>query len=189
MKKPLVVKDFISSADADKFIKYMDENQEWFEKTGDGSIFNMYTGRDNHHKFETKFDDPKYDTIRDLIIKYGKKVEHIVKDNFSVDYNLYLTQFWMTKRIPGTFGKVHGDTDDGKNNQIKYSGIIYLNTLQIGGELMFPSINYTYSPKKGDVVLFESADPDFRHGVYPCKENRYVLPIWLTDDEEYRLIK
>ena len=189
MKRPLVVKDFISPADADQFIKYMDENQNWFQETGDGTIFNMYTGRDNHHQFETEFDDPKYDSIRDLIIKYGKKVEHAVKDNFSVDYNLYLTQFWMTKRFPGTFGKIHGDTDGGKNNQIKYSGIIYLNTLQIGGELMFPFINYTYSPKKGDVVLFESGDQDFRHGVYPCQENRYVLPVWLTDDEEYRLIK
>jgi hypothetical protein len=187
-KKPLIIKNFISKEHSEIFINYMNKNEEWFQKTGDGTIFNMYTGRDNHHKFETSFNDNKYDEIRDLIVLYGKKIEDIVRDKFLVDYPIFLTQFWMTKRKPGTFGKFHNDNDDGKNNQIKFSGIIYLNTLLMGGELAFPKINYTYSPKMGDIVLFESGDEDFTHGVYPCNENRYVLPIWITDDKDYALI-
>jgi hypothetical protein len=189
VKKPIKIKNFISEQDSKIFIDYMDNNEAWFESWADGTIFNMYTGKDNLYNFGTDFNDQKYDSVRNLIIKYGEKIEKSIQENFPVDYPVYLTQFWMTKRKPGTFGRFHNDSDSGKNNQIKFSGIIYLNTLEIGGELSFPKLNYTYSPRQGDIILFESADPDFLHGVYPCKENRYVLPIWVTDQKEYALVK
>ena len=129
MKKPIKIKNFISEQDSKIFIDYMDNNEAWFESWADGTIFNMYTGKDNLYNFGTDFNDQKYDSVRNLIIKYGEKIEKSIQENFPVDYPVYLTQFWMTKRKPGTFGRFNNDSDYGKNNKIKFSGIIYLKTL------------------------------------------------------------
>lgn len=187
-KKPVIIENFMSQEDVKVFIDYMDKNEGWFKGTTDNAIFNMYTGRDNFHDFETKLDDPKFDEIRSLIVHYSNKIENSIKEKFLVDHSLYLSQFWMTKRLPSVAGKFHNDNDDGINYQIKYSGIIYLNSMDVGGELCFPRIKYTYHPKSGDIVLFDSHDKDFLHGVSSSRITRYALPIWITDIKEYALI-
>jgi predicted 2-oxoglutarate/Fe(II)-dependent dioxygenase YbiX len=63
---------------------------------------------------------------------------------------------------------------------IKYSGIVYLNTMTNGGELHFEASNYSYKPEAGDLVLFPSHEGG-RHGVNRIDEVRYSFLMWMTD--------
>lgn len=94
---------------------------------------------------------------------------------------LMVNNFFLAKQYPGARIDSHVDTDGGQNMQFKFSGIIYLNTMSSGGELNFPDLNYTYSPVAGDLVTFPSKPLEFVHEVAEIHEERYTIPIWMTE--------
>src|SRR5690606_22182215 len=65
------------------------------------------------------------------------------------------------------------------------SFLMYLNTPQEGGETIFPKINITVKPKKGDALLFFDCCPDGRtdpltfHGGLPVlKGEKWLATKW-----------
>lgn len=99
---------------------------------------------------------------------------------------LFVCAFWLAKQYPGAKVDFHEDTDNGANQHLDYSAIIYLNTQESGGELSFPKYGYTYTPKAGDLVMFDSKDAGI-HGVMTIHEERYSLPLWMSRDKNYEL--
>jgi hypothetical protein len=78
--------------------------------------------------------------------------------------------------LPGAENPIHADAmhldgspiqADGPEEEIKWSGLLYLNTHGIdflGGNLSFPGFNIEYCPVAGDLVLFQG-DVEHRHAV------------------------
>jgi predicted 2-oxoglutarate/Fe(II)-dependent dioxygenase YbiX len=54
------------------------------------------------------------------------------------------------------------------------------------GELYFSNLDYAVKPKAGDLVLFPSHE-EYTHEVKSITEDRYALPVFLTEEIEYRL--
>jgi Rps23 Pro-64 3,4-dihydroxylase Tpa1-like proline 4-hydroxylase len=56
-----------------------------------------------------------------------------------------------------------------------------------GGVLSFPDLNYKYSPVQGDLVVFPSKPLEFVHEVEEINEERYTIPVWLTEYEFFKI--
>lgn len=108
------------------------------------------------------------------------------KDVFEDHRQVYMSSMWFAKQLPGAFVEEHEDTDDGYNTQFEYSAVLYLNTLQEGGELIFTDFDYSIKPKAGDLVVFRSVDGGM-HKVNKIKEDRYTMPMWMTLDPKFAL--
>lgn len=188
MLNPKVISNFISKKHADIFIDYINSNIETFEKEMPNTeVYTRRFGMDNHDHIRASIlmQDFNHD-IKDLIIEYSNKFIDQCKETFK-DENIYPSQFWLVKRGPNSPQQMHTDVDGGCNYQLKYSGVMYLNNLFNSGRLIFPHIPFYYSPKLGDLVVFPSDGQRFRHGVGVNNADRYVIPLWATNDENFKL--
>ena len=184
-----VVDNFISGEDIDFYIKYIDSHLDLFQESSvHGSLRKtLIFGKDTAHK--KSFTD--LSIISDLEEKLRKELFPNIQDAASRLYNnrrsLYVSSMFLAKQSSGAQIEQHVDTDGGENMQFKYSGIIYLNTMFSGGELTFPDLDYTYSPKAGQLVLFPSRPLEYLHSVATINEDRYTIPIWLTEYEFFSI--
>jgi hypothetical protein len=71
--------------------------------------------------------------------------------------------------------------DSLSNPAVVFANVIYINDDFTGGELHFPEIDITYTPKKGSLIVFPSAD-QYLHGVKPvgAGPTRYALPAFVN---------
>lgn len=71
--------------------------------------------------------------------------------------------------------------DSLSNPAVVFANVIYVNDDFTGGELHFPEIDITYTPKKGALIIFPSAD-EYLHGVKPvgAGPTRYALPAFVN---------
>lgn len=71
--------------------------------------------------------------------------------------------------------------DSLSNPAVVFANVLYVNDDFTGGELHFPTIDVTYRPEKGALIVFPSAD-EYLHGVLPVKAGpiRYALPAFVN---------
>jgi hypothetical protein len=71
--------------------------------------------------------------------------------------------------------------DSLSNPAVVFANVLYINDDFTGGELHFPTIDVTYRPEKGALIIFPSAD-DYLHGVLPVGPGpiRYALPAFVN---------
>jgi hypothetical protein len=71
--------------------------------------------------------------------------------------------------------------DSLSNPSVVFANVIYVNDDFTGGELHFPTIDVTYKPKTGALIVFPSAD-EYLHGVKPvgAGPTRYALPAFVN---------
>lgn len=71
--------------------------------------------------------------------------------------------------------------DSLSNPLVVFANVIYVNDDFTGGELHFPTIDVTYKPKKGALIIFPSSD-EYLHGVLPVGAGpvRYALPAFVN---------
>lgn len=114
------------------------------------------------------------------------RVIDVTKETFNDRREVYMSSMWFAKQLPGAFVDEHEDTDDGYNTQFEYSAVMYLNTLQEGGELIFTDFDWSIKPEAGDLVIFKSIEGGM-HKVNKIKEDRYTMPMWMTLDPKFAL--
>jgi len=155
-----VIHNFISEEDCQQLIKIADR---------------LFVGQENQiRQLVYEIDDSD---LLSVFSKYLKKINELF------DYDLYLADYILSAYNPGYFMSVHTDEEDGKEH-FDISSVIYLNNEYTGGEIVFPNIDFIYSPKMGDIVFFESKGEKTYHGVNMVTSGkRYVLPIFLTKDK------
>ncbi len=68
-------------------------------------------------------------------------------------------------------------TDHGRTDPRIVSVLIYLNTVQNGGETDFPYMNATVRPIEGNIVVFPSSFP-YAHLAAPVVEPKYSVVTW-----------
>ena len=120
------------------------------------------------------------DTLN-IVNKYVEKIRDIIGRK-----DIYISAAIIARSLPGGSIALHTDVEDEDDLETyKLSGVIYLNDDFIGGDIVFPNFPYRYSPKGGDLVLFNSQGEKYFHLVEDISSGkRYAMPIWMTDVKE-----
>lgn len=131
-------------------------------------------------------DDLVMQSIDAKIIEYMNR--HVGTKNWLPTLEL----LQIVKYQEGQEFKEHHDWFDSEfvkknnNNQRQYTFFIYLNDVESGGETIFPIINKTFVPKKGDALFWENCKtPEICHndslhkGSPPLKGIKYGLNVWI----------
>lgn len=190
MEKIKVFKNFMSTDYCNFFINYLEEliktkpeEMSYFPTVG-RTILTF--GHDSYDGYKTHLN---LDIVKDneaIIRHYVDKVIEKIKQEFNDDSDIYLCNLWLSKQDPGGQVERHNDANAGDYSHLNYSAIIYLNTLEVGGELEFIEMNKTIKPEAGDLVVFlthETGD----HQVVNIPEDRWAFPMWFTNDERLKL--
>jgi hypothetical protein len=181
------IKDIISDKDRNVFISFIDDNLD---------LFVSYEDEDNPLRKVLRFgvDEVWKDSMKDLGLIPG--VHSFLRELFSNITSsiqkqnggpkLYVTSFHLAKQLAGARVDLHNDSDQNNNGHFKYSTVVYLNSVS-DGALSFPNKGIKYLPKAGEMIVFPPTGKDWVHEVERISEDRYSLPIWLTEDPELEL--
>jgi len=181
-----IIKNFISKDEAELIIEYIERNYTSFTKDHRGLWFKKLFGLDTVYRAglcEGIIEG--LEDITELSIKIVDDVRGLVSKSFNDTDDLFLNTLWFVKHLPGNVVGEHSDTADGADGQFVYSAIVYLNTIEDGGVLDFPSIDLSIRPELGDLIIFPSKD--ILHRVSNIGEYRYTIPMWFTKSKELEL--
>jgi hypothetical protein len=182
-------KDFISLEETLEFLEIYKDYKEKFIPYNNGKTgMNILTfGQDNFHSAPC-FEDPK--SISSLIPEkveilkeYCSKIEKFIRLDSNMDISLAV--LWFAETYKGGL-HAHGDNVDGAIYQYDYVCILYLNDMEMGGEIVFPDYDYKFKPSAGSLISFPA---DYVHLVEPVVEPRYAIPSWFTKDKNYSIEK
>lgn len=178
-----IEKNFITQEDAQKFIDIINDIKLIDADVQDRRVlrfgYDAFNGTSG--ALETRKD------VLELLKPYIEKIEVLINNNFNHSKQVWGSTVWISKQVAGTKIMPHIDTDGNKNWQYSHAAIIYLNTQDKGGEIYFPQINKELKPSLGDMILFECRSLESKHGVRKTEQERYAIPIWFTDDKNYKL--
>lgn len=189
-----IIKNFLSLEDAQRVINYINDSiataVDWLS---DGSTPNFVYRPDRWYKRRMGLDDlmPNYSPERS--ISNLREVEGLIKgivENARVEIGkafndqdkLYLNSLWLTKHLIDDSLTLHSDTGSGYNPQFYYSSILYLNTVDDGGELYFPNLDLYVKPSVGDLVAFPAHGVLMEHEILVTGQERFTIPMWFTKD-------
>ncbi len=185
-----VVNNFLSEAECLTVIeiinKVINSDIDKFAIYQNGKRLALQFGKDLYHEHSSHL---TLDTISEhekFFRKYFTSVINETKKLFNDNDEMFMSSFWIAKQFSGSAVPEHEDTDGGTNMHFEYSAIIYLNSLPDSGELFFPSLNYSYLPKAGDLLVFRSKSTG-THVVEKINGDRYSLPMWITKDGNFSL--
>jgi hypothetical protein len=181
------VRNILNEEDRSFFISFINDNID---------VFQSYEKEENPLRKVLRFgvDDVWQDSNKDLrlvpgIHEFLKRLFAAVTSSVQEQVGgpqLYVTSFHLAKQLPGAHVDLHNDSDDAHNGHFKYSTVVYLNSV-LDGALSFPNKGIKYLPTAGDMVVFPPNGKEWEHLVNSISEERYSLPIWLTDDPEWEL--
>ena len=188
MDKIHLIKNFFDKSSCDFYIDYINNNTDKFYYAPHAMRWQLTVGRDNIPNHGRVEDFSPIEDISEVVRPLFKRIEDTAKAIYDHKGDLYICNIFLAKQGPGAIIPPHHDTDFGMNSQLKYSGVIYLNTMSKpgDGELYFSNLDYAVKPKAGDLVLFPSHE-EYTHEVKSITEDRYALPVFLTEEIEYRL--
>jgi hypothetical protein len=196
LEKIKIIKNFLSLEDANKIINYINTNiKDAIDWKSAGSSPNFLYRPDRWYKRLMDVDDEMSNYIPEMSITRLNEIEQLVKtmiedtknkiqEVFNDDRTSYLTALWFAKHLKNDWMDLHSDAGDGYHSQSYYSCILFLNTVNSGGELNFPSMDLSIKPSVGDLVVFLSHGDDMHHEVKVTGEERYTVPMWFTIDPE-----
>lgn len=185
-----VIKNFLSQEEISLFINYIENNPDIYlaDDMQDKVRKTLIFGKDGYYKERSEL---TLDKIKDIepILRNSifPRVELTAKEIYDNKKDLMVCSFFLAKQSKGAIVSEHVDTDGGINMHFKYGGVIYLNSMKSGGKLKFPELEYEYTPEPGDLVLFPSKPYQYRHVVEEINEDRYSLPIWVTEYPFWKL--
>jgi hypothetical protein len=182
--RPYIIENFISEKDIQEIINVLDN----FDKANNNGSTRkiMRFGIDNFNGTQGSLTE--LGDFGNMVKAYGDRAALLAKELFETEKDIYLSTLWLSKQTAGSRIKPHKDTDGGINMQYSHAGILYLNNQEDGGEIYFPKIDFEHKPKAGDLVLFECRSNNSLHGVKMVTQDRYAIPIWLTDNLSYKMI-
>jgi hypothetical protein len=188
MNQIKTIKNFISLEDASLIIDYIDKNYKSFFSDKAGTSFKKFFGLDDIYKSgnaEPIIDG--LDNIKELSVRIVEDTKDLLSKEFDDDEPILLNSFWFVRHLAGDTVVGHADTEDGHDPQFVYSAILYLNTLEKGGNLDFPLLGLSFKPNAGDLIIFPSSGEKMFHEVKSIGQDRYTVPMWFTKDKSLEL--
>ncbi|MDX1452816.1 MAG: 2OG-Fe(II) oxygenase [Oleiphilaceae bacterium] len=178
-----VVPDFLSSTDCKRFIRFAEKQKKHSLTVVANQNVGDKTVKRHASRVSEQIDMGKK---RPLAIEWMQRacLEH-VKPNFRA-----IPEWFETPQLlhygPGGKYDMHSDSDHFCVSSRRFhrfidrdfSLLIYLNDDYEGGELKFNGLNYRYTPKAGDLVMFP-AGHIFSHQAEPVtRGKKYALVSW-----------
>lgn len=121
--------------------------------------------------------------LRDVWLSILKPVDDCVRD-YREDQEVQFTRdqgYSVLKYGAGAEYKTHHDHHP-DNSRIA-ACVVFLNDVEVGGELEFPLFNVKIKPKEGRVVMFPANFP-YKHTAHPCgvdnDEVKYSIVTWYS---------
>lgn len=185
MDEIFVVNNFVSSDECNFYIDYINNNLHKLTFSEQAKRWQLTMGIDNIPGSSSPQTLEPVSDIEPQVRNLFERSEIKAKELYSVS-ELYVSNFFLTKQGPGAIIPIHYDQDGGDNPHCTYSGVLYLNEMLVDGFLDFTEFNYTVKQKAGDLVLFPSTEL-YMHQVKSISQDRYALPIFLTNDISFRL--
>jgi hypothetical protein len=127
---------------------------------------------------DLKILDPVMGTLKSIFDKFLS----VIKEYYDED-DLRITSFFISKHEIGGQMRPHVDSNydgTGQNQHLDFTAMVYLNDMGRTGTLSFPVLGKRISPKAGQLVVFDSKDPQNAHVVDEASRDRYALAIWAT---------
>lgn len=204
MNAPIkLIKGFLSKEESESMIRHIDHLEETkpgrFRYGPENPMVFMEFGKDFDRYGVTEDDLQRHGTrklheleileqsARLQIVSVFKRIVETIYSEFDEPDELYVNECRIAKYYPGVTVPIHSDTDDGFSSHLKYSAIVYFNTMtKGGGEVVFMDHDYSHSPEQGDLVLFPCLEGGY-HKVTEILETRYSIALWCTDRPELAL--
>jgi predicted 2-oxoglutarate/Fe(II)-dependent dioxygenase YbiX len=171
----VVINNFMRDGDCNRLVSHIDHLWDNFNLEPRGLL---------KHRL-MRYDDK---VINNLTQEYALAVKELVQRYEDPGYDLFTTDYGIFVSHEGYEMQPHIDTinDYGLFDYLKYAAVVYLNDLYEGGEIYFPNIGYSYSPKKGDLIMFPANSEEYLHGVSKVLNgNRYTLAYWYSEDGDW----
>jgi len=176
-----IIKNFISAKEAEPIISFIDDNLSRFVYNADRSRWMMRFGYDEELPHQAIHTIEPAAEIRDNLISIFDKTNRIL------DGETYLTSWFLSKQHSGGRLMPHKDgVPGGINDQLEYTAMLYLNTLDGNGMISFPDAGFGLTPEVGDLIIFKSKED--RHEVFAITEDRYSLPMWFTKNKKFEFV-
>lgn len=127
-------------------------------------------------------------TIKSMGNEVFIKMEHVYKkiETFFTDIESIIYSSDLRRLTNAEFMFPHvdgGNPDDPK--KIVFGIAIYLNDDFEGGELIYPDLNLSVTPKAGSMVIH---DANLKHQVFPVLGNRYSITSFVFGNELTKFI-
>jgi prolyl 4-hydroxylase len=142
---------------------------------------------DNTSRTSYSYAIPKsYDqTIINIELRINKFLKNNVPDTDCWSLVPHMIEhFQVVRYTPGQFFKGHYDISS--DIQRYFTFFVYLNDIFEGGETVFPKIDKTFNPIKGDSLFWQNCDENgkcledtFHQGNPPMNNIKYGLNIWI----------
>lgn len=181
-----IVNKFTTEDECRILIEYINNNYNNFTELQTRFIQAFGTDYTDHnhkcgmeHDIMRQFSELK--DVQDVVRNILKRVKEYSISSYN-DNDLEINSIWICKYKPGNSLVYHHDNDNGSNPHFKYSGVLYLNSLN-SGRLEFPFRNISYKPVAGDLVMWATQDKHNGHKVGKIKEDRYCIAFWLAADQ------
>lgn len=111
-------------------------------------------------------------------------VAKVIGRHFQVD--LYPETVAVVRWDAGQEMALHQDGHTAETASRTHAVVVYLNDQEVGGEIYFPEIGTTVSPRRALMVAY---DTSALHGVRPVVATRYTLTLWYSTLPEASIIR
>lgn len=176
-----IVKNFICEAEAKPVVSFINEHLSRFVYNEERSRWMLRFGYDEELPQQAIHSMAPAEEIRDNLIAIFDKTKSLF------DEEVFLTSWFLSKQHSGGRLLPHKDgVPGGMNNQLEYTAMLYLNTMDGNGEISFPDAGFGVTPELGDLIIFKSKED--KHQVAEITEDRYSIPMWFTKDKKFEFI-
>ena len=176
-----VIKNFISEEEAYPIVYFIENNLPRFVYNPDRKRWMIRFGYDEELPHQAIHSIDLAQEIEDNLLDIFSKTLKVFEEE------VFLTSWFLSKQHAG--GKLTPHTDGvpgGINDQLEYTAMLYLNTLDGNGTISFPDSGLSVTPEVGDLIIFKSKED--RHEVSEITQDRYSLPMWFTKNKKFEFV-
>ena len=121
---------------------------------------------------------------QELAARITIEISKVLSHHFRTD--LYPETVSVVRWSAGDEMAPHRDGHNPHTINRTHAVVLYLNDQLAGGEICFPEIGVTVSPRRALMVAY---DKSILHGVRPVMQSRYTMTMWYTDQSELSIIR
>lgn len=180
------IKGFLNNEECDHIVSTFQNKTERSKLIVNGNNDVINDARTSSTYYIAEKDDPIIKSVEAKIITYLNS--HVEEKNWLP----MLEMLQIVKYEEGQEFKEHHDwfqndyLEKLNGNQRHYTFFVYLNSVELGGETVFPNIDKTFVPTKGDALFWENCREPYvcnkntlHQGKPPQKGTKYGLNAWV----------
>lgn len=176
-----IIKNFIAKQEADPIVYFINEYLTRFTYNAERGRWVLRFGYDDEFPGQSLSEISMAQEIRNQLLDIFNKTAKVFEEE------VFLTSWFLSKQHSGGKLRPHKDSLAGQfNDQLEYTAMLYLNTLDDNGDIVFPDAGFAITPELGDLVIFKSKED--AHFVSEIMEDRYALPMWFTKDKAFEFV-